>query len=84
MAAFENAESGYFDGFEMVDAFHGKFSKADALEVLTADDRAEATTSTGAKIHADGDGVTVYIMTEAARNGNGRKVVAFNRSNYIF
>ena len=60
---FETAKNGYFDGFEMVDAFHRKYSKWDALEVLTADDCAEAVTSTGAKIHAGGDGMTVYVMT---------------------
>ena len=81
---FENAESGYFDGFEMVDAFHAKYSKWDALEALESDDCAEAVTSKGAKVHANGDGVKIYVMTEAARNGNSHKVVAFNWSCYIF
>ncbi len=82
--AFEAAGAGFFDGFEMVDAFHRHYSKADAVETLTADDCADVITSAGATIHAGADGVTVYVMTEAARRGDVKKVVRFNRSLYAF
>lgn len=81
---FEAARCGFFNGFAMADVFHDRISKADALEVLTADDSAEAVTSTGATIHAGVDGATVYIMTEQARTGNAQKFVQFNHSVYVF
>ncbi len=83
-ADFEKAGEGFFDGFAMVDIFHQHYKKAAALEVLFADDCADVTTSTGATIHAGSDGVTVYVMSEAARNGNAKKIVRFNRSVYAF
>lgn len=82
--AFEVADAGDFDGFEMATIFHLKFDKADAIEVLTADDCADATTSAGAVIHVGADGVRVYIMTESARFGSVKKIVQFNRSVYVF
>lgn len=81
---FENAESGNFNGFEFANAFHAAYNKADALEVLTADDCADVTTSAETTIHAGADGITIYIMTEKARAGKGKKRVMFNRSVYIF
>lgn len=81
---FKAAEAGFFDGFEMVDAFHRHHNKANAVETLTADDAGDVVTSAGATIHAGADGVTVYVMTEAARRGDGKKIVRFNRSVYIF
>lgn len=83
-AEFENAESGNFNGFAFANSFHAAYNKADALEVLTADDCADVVTSAGAKIHAGADGVTVYVMTEAAQSGDAKKRVVFNRSIYIF
>ena len=81
---FENSESGYFNGFSFVNAFHENYSKRDALEVLITDDCADVVTKTGAKIHAGADGITVYIMTESAQNGCDKKYVSFNRSIYVF
>lgn len=81
---FENAEIGHFNGFEFCNAFHAKYNKNNALEVLSADDCADVVTSTGASIHAGADGITVYIMTEAAQSGDVKKRVLFNRSVYIF
>ena len=83
-ADFENRESGYFNGFAFVNAFHENYSKEAALEVLIADDCADVVTNTGSKIHAGTDGVTVYIMTENAQNGGDKKYVSFNRSVYVF
>ena len=83
-ADFENSESGYFNGFSFVNAFHENYRKSDALEVLIADDCADVVTNVGAKIHAGADGVTVYIMTERAQNGDDKKYVIFNRSIYVF
>lgn len=82
--AFEAADAGSFNGFAMADAFHEHYSKADAVETLTADDCADAVTSAGATIHAGADGAAVYVMTEGARRGDVKKVVYFNRSIYVF
>lgn len=82
--AFQNAESGFFDGFEFCEIFHARINKCDAVEVLESDDIAQATTSAGATIHAGADGVTVYVMTESARTNGARKLVCFNRSVYAF
>ena len=83
-ADFETAENGYFSGYSMVEIFHQKHDKRKALETLTADDCADVITSAGATIHAGEDGVTVYVMTEAARRGDVKKIVRFNRSVYAF
>lgn len=82
--AFERASVGAFNGFEFVAEFHAAYNKRDALEVLTANDCAEVTTSAGAKLHTGADGVTAYIMTAEARRGNVKKKVGFNRSIYFF
>ncbi len=82
--AFEAAGAGFFDGFEMVNSFHRQYSKADAVEALTADDTGDAVTSAGATIHAGADGAAVFVMTEAARCGDVKKIVRFNRSIYAF
>lgn len=82
--AFEAADEGVFDGFNMVNTFHRRYDKATAVETLMADDCAEAVTSTGAIIHAGADGVAVYVMTEEARRGDVKKTVIFNRSVYAF
>lgn len=81
---FENAESGIFDGFEMVKSFHAKYSKYDAIEWGYADDCADFTSSAGAVIHTGADGVNVYLMTESAVKSGGCKQVHFNRSIYVF
>lgn len=81
---FENAESGIFDGFEMVEIFHVKYSKYDALDWGFADDCADFTSSAGAVIHTGADGVNVYLMTESAVKSGGCKQVHFNRSVYVF
>lgn len=81
---FENAESGIFDGFEMVIAFHKKYSLDDAIEWGCADDCAQFTSSAGAVINTGADGVNVYLMTESAVKSGGCKQVRFNRSIYVF
>lgn len=81
---FENAESGIFDGFEMVESFHKKYSKDNAIEWGYADDCADFTSSAGAVIHTGADGVNVYLMTENAVKSGGCKQVRFNRSVYVF
>lgn len=81
---FENAESGIFDGFEMVEIFHKKYSKYNALEWGCADDCAQFTSSAGAVIDTGADGVNVYLMTESAVKSGGCKQVHFNRSVYVF
>lgn len=81
---FENTESGIFDGFEMVEIFHKKYSKDNAIEWGYADDCADFTSSAGAVIHTGADGVRVYLMTESAVNSGGCKQVHFNRSIYVF
>lgn len=81
---FENAESGIFDGFEMVEIFHVKYSKYDALEWGCADDCAQFTSRAGAVINTGADGVNVYLMTESAVKSGGCKQVHFNRSVYVF
>ena len=81
---FENAESGIFDGFEMVEIFHAKYSKYNAIEWGYADDCADFTSSAGAVIHTGADGVNVYLMTESAVKSGGCKQVHFNRSIYVF
>ncbi len=84
LAAFEKAKKGTFNGFDFADAFHRVHDKSEAIEVLTADDCGEVTTSTGQSIRAGADGITVYIMSSAARAGQSNKRVEFNRSIYIF
>lgn len=81
---FENAESGIFDGFEMVEIFHVKYSKYDAMEWGCADDCAQFTSRAGAVINTGADGVNVYLMTESAVKSGGCKQVHFNRSVYVF
>lgn len=81
---FEKAESGIFNGFEMVESFHTKYSKYNAIEWGYADDCADFTSSAGAVIHTGADGVNVYLMTESAVKSGGRKQVHFNRSVYVF
>lgn len=81
---FENAESGIFDGFEMVEIFHVKYSKYDAMEWGCADDCAQFTSRAGAVINTGADGVYVYLMTESAVKSSGCKQVRFNRSVYVF
>lgn len=81
---FENAESGIFDGFEMAEIFHVKYSKYDAMEWGCADDCANFTSRAGAVIHTGADGVNVYLMTESAVKSGGCKQVRFNRSVYVF
>ncbi len=81
---FLNAESGYFNGFDFVNAFHANYNKVNALEVLASDDCANIVTSKGYKIHVGADGITVYLMTTEAVNGVPKKFVEFNRSIYIF
>jgi hypothetical protein len=81
---FENAESGIFDGFEMVEIFHVKYSKYDAKEWGYADDCAQFTSRAGAVINTGADGVNVYLMTESAVKSGGCKQVHFNRSIYVF
>ena len=81
---FENAESGIFDGFEMVEIFHVKYSKYDAIEWGFADDCTQFTSRAGAVINTGADGVNVYLMTESAVKSGGCKQVHFNRSVYVF
>lgn len=81
---FENAESGIFDGFEMAEIFHKKYSKYNAIEWGCADDCAHFTSSAGAVIDTGADGVKVYLMTESAVKSGGCKQVHFNRSIYVF
>lgn len=81
---FENAGSGIFDGFEMVEIFHVKYSKYNAIEWGYADDCAQFTSSAGAGINTGADGVNVYLMTENAVKSGGCKQVHFNRSVYVF
>lgn len=81
---FENAESGIFDGFEMAEIFHVKYSKYDAMEWGYADDCAQFTSRAGAVINTGADGVNVYLMTENAVKSGGCKQVHFNRSVYVF
>ena len=81
---FENAKSGIFDGFEMVEIFHVKYKKCDAIEWGCADDCAQFTSSAGAVINTGADGVNVYVMTESAVKSGGCKQVHFNRSVYVF
>lgn len=81
---FENAESGIFDGFEMVEIFHVKYNKYDALEWGYADDCAQFISRAGAVINTGADGVNVYLMTESAVKSGGCKQVRFNRSVYVF
>lgn len=81
---FENAESGIFDGFEMAEIFHKKYSKYNAIEWGYADDCADFTSSAGAVIHTGADGVKAYLMTESAVKSGGCKQVHFNRSIYVF
>lgn len=81
---FENAESGIFDGYEMVEIFHVKYSKYDAMEWGYADDRAQFTSRAGAVINTGADSVNVYLMTENAVKWGGCKQVRFNRSVYVF
>lgn len=81
---FENAKSGIFDGFEMVEIFHKKYSKYNAIEWGCADDCANFTSSAGAVIHTGADGVNVYLMTESAVKSGGCKQVHFNTSVYVF
>ena len=81
---FEKAESGIFNGFEMVESFHKKYSKYNAIEWGYADDCADFTSSAGAVIHTGADGVNVYLMTESAVKSGGCKQVHFNRSVYVF
>lgn len=52
---FENAESGIFDGFEMAEIFHKKYSKYNAIEWGCADDCAHFTSSAGAVIDTGAD-----------------------------
>lgn len=81
---FENAESGIFDGFEMAEMFHVKYSKYDAIEWGYAGDCAQFTSRAGAVINTGADGVNVYLMTESAAKTGGCKQVRFNRSVYVF
>ena len=81
---FENAESGIFDGFEMVEIFNVKYSKYDAIEWGCANDCAQFTSRAGAVINTGADGVNVYLMTENAVKSGGCKQVHFNRSVYVF
>lgn len=73
---FINAKSGNFNGFEMVDIFHKKINKEDALYVAEANDGAEAL-----GISVGADGITCYFFVEP--NAVTKKVF-FNRSVYLF
>lgn len=84
LAVFEEATTGPFNGFNFAEAFHRAHDKREAIEVLTTDDCGEVTTSAGQRIRAGADGITVYIMSSAARAGQSNKRVEFNRSLYIF
>lgn len=81
---FEKAESGIFYGFEMLEIFHVKYSKYDAIEWGYADDCAQFISRAGAVINTGADGVNVYLMTESAVKSGGCKQVHFNRSVYVF
>lgn len=68
----------------MVEIFHKKYSKYNAIEWGCADDCAQFTSSAGAVIDTGADGVNVYLMTESAVKSGGCKQVHFNRSVYVF
>lgn len=73
---FEQAGSGYFNGFEMANIFHARINKADALTVEQSDDSGNAH-----GVHVGADGVTVYFFCKPEQ---ARKQVAFSRSVYVF
>lgn len=73
---FMNADAGIFDGFKMVDVFHERINKNDALIVGYSDDVA-----TACGVNVGADGVVVYFFTTPERV---KKQVRFNRSVYCF
>lgn len=73
---FVNAESGIFNGFRMVNKFHGAVKKADAIRVAYADDCA-----TACGVNVGMDGVACYFYAEPE---NVTKQVRFNHSVYLF
>lgn len=75
-ARFQNAERGYFNGFEFSGVFHEQISKADALFSGISDDAAECE---GVNVGADGVKVYFYCLPE-----NAKKIVSFNKSVYVF
>lgn len=75
-ARFEAAESGSFNGYEMIDIFHEKMRGRQPLRVVEADDTANAD-----GVHVGADGVTVYFFAPSDRV---KKQVRFNYSIYLF
>lgn len=73
---FMNADAGIFDGFKMVDVFHEKVNKRDAVAFSYSDDKGDAL-----GVHVGADGVAVYFF---AAPGEVKKQVRFNRSVYCF
>lgn len=75
---FEEAEDGFFNGFEFVNIFHERINKANAVYVGKSDDSAEVVAPFGT-FHAAADDITVYFF-----NKTPKKIVSFNRSVYFF
>lgn len=78
-AAFErflNAESGFFNGFEMSNIFHAEINKFNAVQIAESNEQGDAL-----GVHVGADGVTCYFFTNPA---NVKKQVVFNRSVYLF
>lgn len=74
--AFEEASDGIFNGFEMINVFHERINKANAIFVDFADDAAMCR-----GVNVGADGITCYFFTEPE---NVKKQVLFNRSVYLF
>ena len=74
--AFTDATAGVFDGFDMVNVFHERINKRDAVIVGVADDVA---TCYGVNVGADGVACYFFVLPEKVK-----KQVRFNRSVYLF
>lgn len=76
-ADFEKADSGAFNGYDMINAFHAAYNKDNALYIGESDERADVLTPFGT-FHAGADGVNCYFFSQQPQ-----KIVRFNYSVYF-
>lgn len=74
--AFEEAYEGIFNGFEMINVFHEKIDKGNAILMGQADDCAKCH-----DIDVGQDGIFCYFFVEPEKV---KKQVRFNTSVYLF
>lgn len=75
--AFQKAESGFFNGYEMIDTFHKFYKKDNAVFIGESDDSADVITPFGT-FHAGADEIICYFFSQEPK-----KIVRYNWSVYF-